>query len=79
LDGSAVTIAFGVDCSGRVLDEEHFPCLTFLVTQDRPKPANMSAIHQYRIGVRETDVVRVINDLALPGWTYPPKGLSAGP
>jgi uncharacterized membrane protein YbhN (UPF0104 family)/membrane-associated phospholipid phosphatase len=33
--------------------------------------ATMSAIHQDRIGVRETDVFRVINDLALPGWTWP--------
>jgi uncharacterized membrane protein YbhN (UPF0104 family)/membrane-associated phospholipid phosphatase len=33
--------------------------------------ATMSAIHQHRIGVRETDVFRVINDLALPGWTWP--------
>jgi glycosyltransferase 2 family protein len=31
----------------------------------------MQAIHHDRIGVRETDVFRVINDLALPGWTYP--------
>jgi uncharacterized membrane protein YbhN (UPF0104 family)/membrane-associated phospholipid phosphatase len=34
--------------------------------------ATMQAIHQHRIGVRETDVFRVINDLALPGWTWPP-------
>ena len=34
--------------------------------------ATMSAIHQYRIGVREADLFRVINDLALPGWTWPP-------
>jgi membrane-associated phospholipid phosphatase len=33
--------------------------------------ATMTAIHQHRIGVRETDVFRVINDLALPGWTWP--------
>jgi undecaprenyl-diphosphatase len=33
--------------------------------------ATMSAIHQHRIGVRETDLFRVINDLALPGWTWP--------
>jgi len=32
--------------------------------------ATMTAIHQDRIGVREADVFRVINDLALPGWTY---------
>jgi glycosyltransferase 2 family protein len=31
--------------------------------------ATMSAIHANRIGVRETDVFRVVNDLALPGWT----------
>jgi membrane-associated phospholipid phosphatase len=31
--------------------------------------ATMTAIHQHRIGIRETDVFRVINDLALPGWT----------
>jgi uncharacterized membrane protein YbhN (UPF0104 family)/membrane-associated phospholipid phosphatase len=31
--------------------------------------ATMTAIHQHRIGVRETDVFRVVNDLALPGWT----------
>jgi hypothetical protein len=31
--------------------------------------ATMTAIHQDRIGVRETDVFRLINDLALPGWT----------
>jgi hypothetical protein len=34
----------------------------------------MQAIHQHRVGVRETDVFRVINDLALPGWAYPPSG-----
>jgi membrane-associated phospholipid phosphatase len=28
-------------------------------------------IHNRRVGVRETDVFRLINDLALPGWTYP--------
>jgi glycosyltransferase 2 family protein len=33
--------------------------------------ATMTAIQQHRIGVRETDVFRVINDLALPGWTWP--------
>jgi uncharacterized membrane protein YbhN (UPF0104 family) len=31
--------------------------------------ATMTAIHQHRIGVRETNVFRLINDLALPGWT----------
>jgi uncharacterized membrane protein YbhN (UPF0104 family)/membrane-associated phospholipid phosphatase len=31
--------------------------------------ATMTAIHQHRIGVRETNLFRVINDLALPGWT----------
>jgi uncharacterized membrane protein YbhN (UPF0104 family)/membrane-associated phospholipid phosphatase len=31
--------------------------------------ATMTAIHQDRIGVRETNVFRLINDLALPGWT----------
>jgi undecaprenyl-diphosphatase len=31
--------------------------------------ATMAAIHQHRIGVRETDVFRLVNDLALPGWT----------
>jgi membrane-associated phospholipid phosphatase len=31
--------------------------------------ATMTAIDQDRIGVREADVFRVINDLALPGWT----------
>src|SRR6266496_6520987 len=31
--------------------------------------ATMTAIRQDRIGVRETDVFRLINDLALPGWT----------
>ena len=34
--------------------------------------ATMTAIHQDRVGVRETDVFRLVNDLALPGWTYPP-------
>jgi uncharacterized membrane protein YbhN (UPF0104 family) len=29
----------------------------------------MTAIHQHRIGIRETNVFRLINDLALPGWT----------
>jgi uncharacterized membrane protein YbhN (UPF0104 family)/membrane-associated phospholipid phosphatase len=33
--------------------------------------ATMTAIHQHHIGVRETNVFRLINDLALPGWTYP--------
>ena len=31
--------------------------------------ATMPAIHQHRIGVREADLFRLINDLALPGWT----------
>jgi uncharacterized membrane protein YbhN (UPF0104 family)/membrane-associated phospholipid phosphatase len=31
--------------------------------------ATTTAIHQHRIGVRETNVFRLINDLALPGWT----------
>jgi len=31
--------------------------------------ATMTAIHQDRIGVRETNLFRLINDLALPGWT----------
>jgi uncharacterized membrane protein YbhN (UPF0104 family)/membrane-associated phospholipid phosphatase len=31
--------------------------------------ATMTAIHQHRIGIRETNVFRVINDLALPSWT----------
>jgi membrane-associated phospholipid phosphatase len=31
--------------------------------------ATMTAIHQDRIGIRETDVFRLINDLALPWWT----------
>jgi glycosyltransferase 2 family protein len=31
--------------------------------------ATMQAIHQHRIGVREADLFRVINDLALPAWT----------
>jgi uncharacterized membrane protein YbhN (UPF0104 family)/membrane-associated phospholipid phosphatase len=31
--------------------------------------ATMTAIHRQRIGVRETDVFRLVNDLALPGWT----------
>ena len=34
--------------------------------------ATMTAIHADRIGVRETGVFRLVNDLALPGWTYPP-------
>jgi uncharacterized membrane protein YbhN (UPF0104 family)/membrane-associated phospholipid phosphatase len=31
--------------------------------------ATMTAIHQHRIGVREANLFRLINDLALPGWT----------
>jgi uncharacterized membrane protein YbhN (UPF0104 family)/membrane-associated phospholipid phosphatase len=31
--------------------------------------ATMSAIHQHRIGVREANLFRLINDLALPDWT----------
>jgi hypothetical protein len=31
--------------------------------------ATMTAIRQDRIGVRETDVFRLVNDLALPWWT----------
>jgi uncharacterized membrane protein YbhN (UPF0104 family)/membrane-associated phospholipid phosphatase len=31
--------------------------------------ATMTAIHQDRIGVREANLFRLINDLALPGWT----------
>jgi hypothetical protein len=31
--------------------------------------ATMTAIHQDRIGVRETNVFRLINDLTLPWWT----------
>src|SRR6266540_399064 len=31
--------------------------------------ATMTAIDQDRIGIREADVFRVVNDLALPGWT----------
>jgi putative heme transporter len=31
--------------------------------------ASMTAIHQHRIGVREANLFRLINDLALPGWT----------
>jgi membrane-associated phospholipid phosphatase len=31
--------------------------------------ATMPAIHQHRIGVREANLFRLINDLALPGWT----------
>jgi undecaprenyl-diphosphatase len=26
-------------------------------------------IHEHRVGVREVDIFRVVNDLALPGWT----------
>jgi glycosyltransferase 2 family protein len=29
------------------------------------------AIHQHTIGIRETNVFRLVNDLALPGWTHP--------
>ncbi|HKE99317.1 MAG TPA: phosphatase PAP2 family protein [Actinomycetes bacterium] len=29
------------------------------------------AIHANRVGTREADLFRVVNDLALPGWTYP--------
>jgi uncharacterized membrane protein YbhN (UPF0104 family)/membrane-associated phospholipid phosphatase/predicted Ser/Thr protein kinase len=31
--------------------------------------ATMPAIHQDRVGVREANLFRLINDLALPGWT----------
>jgi glycosyltransferase 2 family protein len=31
--------------------------------------ATMTAIHQHRIGVREANLFRLINDLALPSWT----------
>jgi membrane-associated phospholipid phosphatase len=31
--------------------------------------ATMTVIHQHRIGVREANLFRLINDLALPGWT----------
>ena len=31
--------------------------------------ATMPVIHQHRIGVREANLFRLINDLALPGWT----------
>jgi uncharacterized protein (TIRG00374 family) len=31
--------------------------------------ATTTAIHQHRIGVREANLFRLINDLALPGWT----------
>jgi hypothetical protein len=31
--------------------------------------ATMTAIHQHRIGVREANLFRLINDLALPDWT----------
>jgi uncharacterized protein (TIRG00374 family) len=31
--------------------------------------ASMTAIHQHRVGVREANLFRLINDLALPGWT----------
>jgi len=29
------------------------------------------AVHERRVGIRETDVFRLINDLGLPGWTDP--------
>jgi len=31
--------------------------------------ATMTAIHQHRIGVREANLFRLLNDLALPSWT----------
>src|SRR5512132_2308458 len=31
--------------------------------------ATMTAIHQHRVGVREANLFRLINDLALPSWT----------
>src|SRR4029453_17678174 len=31
--------------------------------------APMAAIHQHRVGVREANLFRLVNDLALPGWT----------
>jgi uncharacterized membrane protein YbhN (UPF0104 family)/membrane-associated phospholipid phosphatase len=31
--------------------------------------ATMPVIHQHRVGVREANLFRLINDLALPGWT----------
>jgi uncharacterized protein (TIRG00374 family) len=31
--------------------------------------ATMPMIHQHRIGVREANLFRLLNDLALPGWT----------
>jgi uncharacterized membrane protein YbhN (UPF0104 family)/membrane-associated phospholipid phosphatase len=31
--------------------------------------ATMPVIHQHRIGVREANLFRLLNDLALPGWT----------
>jgi glycosyltransferase 2 family protein len=31
--------------------------------------ATMAAIHQHRVGVREANLFRLVNDLALPGWT----------
>jgi glycosyltransferase 2 family protein len=33
--------------------------------------ASSLSIHKQRIGTRETDVFRVVNDLDLPGWTDP--------
>src|SRR6266508_6545038 len=29
------------------------------------------AVHEHRVGTRETDVFRLVNDLGLPGWTNP--------
>jgi hypothetical protein len=29
------------------------------------------AIHKDHLGIRETAVFRLVNDLALPGWTWP--------
>jgi membrane-associated phospholipid phosphatase len=34
--------------------------------------ATMPVIHQHRIGVREANLFRLVNDLALPGWTWWP-------
>jgi uncharacterized membrane protein YbhN (UPF0104 family)/membrane-associated phospholipid phosphatase len=31
--------------------------------------ATMTAIHQHRVGVREANLFRLLNDLALPSWT----------
>ena len=31
--------------------------------------ATMPVIHQHRVGIREANLFRLINDLALPGWT----------